>query len=74
MSNRVMDGCLMRFGVILFGPKGEKFDLNIHETNFTIPESENYHNTLGVVMQSVWKIEEHVLRTAKVSIVKKVSK
>lgn len=50
---------------------GEKFDPNIHEAIFTLPESEHPNNHVGAVMQSGWKIGDRVLRAAKVGIVKK---
>ena len=74
MTEHVMDSCLKRFGVVQFDPKGEKFDPNLHEAIFTIPESEQENNTVGAVMQSGWKIGERVLRAAKVGIVKKAGK
>ena len=66
-----MDSTLKRFGVIQFDPKGEKFDPNIHEAVFTIPEHKQDNNTVAEVMQTGWKIGERVLRAAKVGIVKK---
>ena len=71
MTSVVMDNCLKRFGVVQFDPLGEKFDPNIHEAIFTIPESQQENNTVGTVMQSGWKIGDRVLRAAKVGIVKK---
>ena len=50
MTEHVMDSCLKRFGVVQFDPKGEKFDPNLHEAIFTIPESEQENNTVGAVM------------------------
>ena len=66
-----MDACLFRFCQISFDPKDEKFDPNVHEDIFTILESEQDHNAGGVVMQSGWKIGEHVLKATKVEIIKK---
>jgi len=74
MTQGVMDASLKRFGVVQFDPKGEKFDPNIHEAIFTIPESEQENNTVGSVMQTGWKIGDRVLRAAKVGIVKKAGK
>ena len=71
MTQQVMDACLKRFGVVQFEPKGEKFDPNVHEAIFTLPESEFPNNHVGAVMQSGWKIGDRVLRAAKVGIVKK---
>ena len=44
MTQSVMDACLKRFGVAQFKPMGEKFDPNLHEAIFTIPESEFANN------------------------------
>lgn len=44
MTQHVMDSCLKRFGVVQFAPMGEKFDPNLHEAIFTIPESEYSNN------------------------------
>jgi molecular chaperone GrpE len=74
LTSHVMDSTLKRFGVAQFNPKGEKFDPNIHEAIFTVPESPQENNTVAEVMQSGWKIGERVLRAAKVGIVKKASK
>jgi molecular chaperone GrpE len=71
MTENVMDACLKRFGVVQFEPLGEKFNPNLHEAIFTIPESEYANNTVGTVMVSGWKIGDRVLRAAKVGIVKK---
>jgi len=74
MTQGVMDATLKRFGVVQFDPKGEKFDPNIHEAIFTLPESEFENNHVGAVMQTGWKIGDRVLRAAKVGIVKKAGK
>ena len=71
MTSEVMDKILSKFDVVQFEPLGEKFDPNIHEAVFVIPQSEHEDNHVGVVMQSGWKIGERVLRAAKVGIVKK---
>jgi molecular chaperone GrpE len=70
MTNTVMDNILKRFGVIQFDPTGEKFDPNIHEAVFVMPDPSKDNNTVGNVMQSGWKIGDRVLRAAKVGIVK----
>lgn len=71
MTSTVMDAVLKRFGVVQFDPKGEKFDPNIHEAVFMVPDPTKENNTIAEVMQTGWKIGERVLRAAKVGIVKK---
>lgn len=71
MTSTVMDSTLRRFKVEQFDPKGEKFDPNIHEAIFTIPDPTKEANTIGEVMQTGWKIGDRVLRAAKVGIFRK---
>jgi molecular chaperone GrpE len=72
MTIGVMDRTLARFEVEQFEPLGEKFDPNVHEAIFMMPESGDIPSDhVGNVMQSGWKIGDRVLRAAKVGIVKK---
>lgn len=71
MTNSVMDKVLKKFGVVQFNPEGEKFNPNHHEAVFVVPDEKKENNTVGVVMQSGWKIGDRCLRAAKVGIVKK---
>lgn len=66
-----MDKILLKFEVVQFNPIGEKFDPNLHDAVFVIPESEHKPDHVGMVMQSGWKIGDRILRAAKVGIVKK---
>jgi molecular chaperone GrpE len=50
MTSTVMDSTLKRFNVVQFDPKGEKFDPNLHEAIFTIPDPTKENNTVGEVM------------------------
>ena len=71
MTAEVMDKVLERFNVVSYNPKGQKFDPQLHEAVFTVPQSENENDTVDVVMQTGWKIGDRILRAAKVGIVKK---
>lgn len=71
LTSSVMDSTLRKFKVLQFDPKGEKFDPNVHEAIFTIPDPTKEPNTVGEVMQTGWKIGERVLRAAKVGIFRK---
>ena len=72
MTTKIMDKVLGKFDVTQFDPIGEKFDPNIHDAIFMIPEHEEIEdNHVGQVVQTGWKIGERVLRAAKVGIVKK---
>lgn len=72
MTTKVMDKVLGKFDIVQFDPIGDKFDPNIHDAIFMIPEHEEIENDhVGQVVQTGWKIGERVLRAAKVGIVKK---
>jgi len=72
MTTKVMDKILGKFEVVQIDPIGEKFDPNIHDAVFMIPESDEYENDhIGQVVQTGWSISGRVLRAAKVGIVKK---
>lgn len=73
MTSDVMDKVLKKFDVIQFEPIGEKFDPNLHDAIYMIPESEHANDHVGEVVQTGWKIGNRVLRAAKVGIVKKAS-
>ena len=71
MTSGVMDKILSKFDVVQVDPIGEKFDPNIHDAVFMIPESEYPDNHVGNVMQTGWRIGDRNLRAAKVGVVKK---
>ena len=71
MTADVMDRVLGRFKVTQYDPKGDVFDPKLHEAVFTVNQSEQDNDTIAVVMQTGWKIEDRVIRAAKVGIVKK---
>ena len=71
MTTGVMDKVLSKFDVTQFDPLGEKFDPNIHEAIYIMPDAEKDPDTVGNVMQTGWKIGDRVLRAAKVGIIKK---
>ncbi len=45
-----MDKVLGKFEVVQFNPLGEKFDPNMHEGIFMIPESEHPNDHVGNVL------------------------
>ena len=71
MTADVMDRVLAKFELVQYDPLGEKFDPELHEGVFTVPQSEYDNDHIGYVIQSGWKISDRVLRAAKVGIVKK---
>ena len=72
MTSNVMDKTLAKFDVVQFDPIGEKFDPNLCDAIYTIPDHDEIENNhIGAVVQTGWKIGSRVLRAAKVGIVKK---
>ena len=72
MTTKVFDKTLAKFDVVGIDPLGEKFDPNVHDAIFTMPDHDTIeHNHIGQVIQTGWKIGDRELRAAKVGIVKK---
>ena len=59
---------LVRFGVKRMEPKGRKFDPNLHEVLFEIPDESVPTGTIMQVIEQGYTIGERVLRAAKVGI------
>lgn len=51
--------------MVRFGEVGDKFDPNIHEALFKIPDA-NEPETIGQVVKVGYKIKDRVLRAAQV--------
>lgn len=45
-----MDKTLNKFNVVQYDPKGEKFNPNIHEAVFVVPNKELENDTVAEVM------------------------
>ena len=59
---------LSRFGVKPLDPQGKKFDPNMHEALFEIPDESVPAGTVLQVMETGYSIGERVLRPAKVGV------
>ena len=59
---------LARHGVKKLEPQGQKFDPNLHEALFEIPDESVASGTVLQVMESGYTIGERVLRPAKVGV------
>jgi molecular chaperone GrpE len=59
---------LARYGVKKLEPLGGKFDPNLHEALFEIPDESVPHGTVVQVVEGGYSIGERVLRPAKVGI------
>jgi len=61
---------LEKHGVRKFEPHGEKFDPNLHQAMFEVPDSSLPAGTVAKVMQAGYLIGERVLRPALVAVAK----
>ena len=61
---------LEKHGVKKFSPQGEKFDPNLHQAMFEVPDGDAAPGTVAQVMQPGYMIGERVLRPALVAVAK----
>ena len=61
---------LEKHGVMKFEPLGEKFDPNLHQAMFELPDPTRPAGTVAQVVQPGYKIGERVLRPALVAVAK----
>jgi molecular chaperone GrpE len=61
---------LEKHGVRKFEPLGEKFDPNLHQAMFELPDPTQIAGTVARVMQPGYTIGERVLRPALVAVAK----
>ncbi len=59
---------LERYGVKKLDPKGQKFDPNLHEALFELPDESLPSGTVAQVIEPGYVIGERVLRPAKVGV------
>ena len=70
MTERAMLNALEKHGVKKISPKGEKFDPNLHQAMFEVPNPEVPNNTVLEVVQEGFVIGERCLRPAMVGVAK----
>ena len=59
-----------RHGILRYSPVGEKFDPNMHQAMFEVPDPATPAGTVVQVMQPGYRIGERVLRPAMVGVAK----
>lgn len=57
-------------GITKFNPTGEKFDPNLHQAMYEVPDTEAPNNSVAQVVQEGYRIGERVLRPAMVGVAK----
>jgi molecular chaperone GrpE len=74
LTERELMKVLERNGVKMFSPAGEKFDPNLHQAMYEVPDSTAAPGTVAQVIQSGYMLGERVLRPALVAVAKAAAK
>ena len=59
-----------QFGVTKYGEVGDKFDPELHDALFQIPDASKEEGTIGQVVKTGYKLKDRVLRAAQCGIIK----
>lgn len=70
LTERELLKALTNAGVTKFNPEGEKFDPNLHQAMFELPDPTKPNNSVAQVVQEGYKIGDRVLRPAMVGVAK----
>src|SRR5437588_6452522 len=70
LTERSLLNALEKNGVRKFDPAGEKFDPNVHQAMYEVPDPSVPPGTIAQVIQSGYMIGERVLRPALVAVAK----
>jgi molecular chaperone GrpE len=70
LTERSLHNALEKNGVRRFDPAGEKFDPNVHQAMYEVPDPSVPSGTIAQVVQSGYMIGERVLRPALVAVAK----
>ncbi|MEO1397615.1 MAG: nucleotide exchange factor GrpE [Pseudomonadota bacterium] len=70
MTERELLKALKNAGVEKFNPEGQKFDPNLHQAMFELPNPELPNNSVAQVVQEGYQIGDRILRPAMVGVAK----
>jgi molecular chaperone GrpE len=73
MTLALFEKVLLNHSVKKFNPLGEKFNPNLHEALFQIPQEKEESGIIGNISQIGYMISDRVLRPAKVGVYKKLA-
>ena len=59
-----------QFGVTKYGEVGDKFDPELHDALFQIPDASKEEGTIGQVVKTGFKLKDRVIRAAQCGIIK----
>jgi molecular chaperone GrpE len=74
LTERELMKVLEKYGVTKFSPAGEKFDPNVHQAMYEVPESDLPPGYVAQVIQAGYMLGDRVLRPALVGVVKAAPK
>jgi molecular chaperone GrpE len=74
LTERELIKVLERNGVRKFSPEGEKFDPNLHQAMYEVPDTEAAPGSVAQVIQAGYMLGERVLRPALVAVAKAAPK
>jgi molecular chaperone GrpE len=74
LTERELLKILERNGVRKFSPQGEKFDPNLHQAMYEVPNSDAAPGSVAQVIQAGYMLGDRVLRPAMVAVVKAAPK
>ena len=74
LTERELMKVLEKYGVTKFSPVGEKFDPNVHQAMYEVPESDLPPGHVAQVIQAGYMLGDRVLRPALVGVVKAAPK
>jgi molecular chaperone GrpE len=66
MTEKNLQKVFHKFGVVRYGSVNDKFDPNIHDALFQIPDHQNEPDTVAQIVKMGYKIKDRVLRPAQV--------
>jgi molecular chaperone GrpE len=70
LTERSLHNALEKHGVRKFDPSGEKFDPNVHQAMYEVPDSSIPAGMIAQVIQAGYMIGDRVLRPALVGVAK----
>ena len=70
MTEKELLGVFEKHGIRKIDPMGEKFDYNLHQAMFEVPDANNAPGTVVQVMQPGYVLQDRLLRAAMVGVSK----
>ena len=70
LTQRELLNTLQKHNIKIIEPMGEKFDPNLHQAMYEVPDPEAVSGTVVAVMQAGYSIGERILRPAMVGVAK----